>query len=114
MEDSSFTLQPVTGTTLKWSFAFNNDSSGVNFNPSTTISGFPVYASTDQENYFLAGTAPANSCTYAGNPLQASCSVSLSPYAPLPGGKTYYLLVQAQGQPMITNHISNNVEKYIP
>lgn len=114
LDDSSFTLQNPVGTTLKWSFTFDSSFYSVAFNPSTTINSFPVYASTDQQNYFLGGTAPAASCSYAGNPVQATCSVALPTYVPLPSGKTYYLVVQAQGQPMITNHISNNSVPYTP
>jgi len=114
LNDSSFTLQNPAGGVLHWSFTFDSSFYVVTFNPSTTISGFPVYASTDQENYFLAGTAPKTSCSYGGNPILATCSVNLTAYAPLPGGKTYHLVVQALGQPVITNHISNNSVAYTP
>ena len=91
LSDSSFHVSPPSGGQLGWQFDSYTTLYNVTFTTSSTISGFPVYASTDQMNYFLGGVAPTSGCTYSGsNPIHASCTVNLPTYVPLPGGNTYH------------------------
>lgn len=118
LSDSSFTLSTPVGTTLTFNFEIEDGTPtpGVTFSDATkTIAGFNIWATgTDPMYYFLAGTAPASKCTYGGdNPINASCTIDLTTLS-LTHGLTYNLLVQAIGQPMITNHVSNNLVLYTP
>jgi len=118
LSDSSFILNNPVGATLTFSFEIEDGTpaSGVTFSDAkNTIAGFNVWATgTDPMYYSLVGTEKPSICNYRNdNPINANCTIDLTGLS-LTHGLTYNLLVQAVGQPMITNHISNNVVLYTP
>jgi hypothetical protein len=60
--------------------------------------------------------SPTTLCSENGsNPIVVQCTVSLPGSGDgLTPGTQYTLVVQAQGEPTITNHLSNNSVNYTP
>jgi hypothetical protein len=125
LSDSSFTIS-VAQSELSWTFDLYSTVSypgGSVIFPSvqTTIYQFNIYAAegTNQTaGFFKAGKVPNSmpQCNYTvdTNPIVGSCTITLPDYVNLTPNTTYTLVVQAEGEPMITNHLSNNSQNYTP